>query len=250
MNPWLFDLGNTRLKFAALEPAGGIGPVHGAAHVAGGFDPQWLDPLPARIDTAIVASVASPALRMILLDALAARGAQVQLAQTLPALDGLTIAYADPARLGVDRFLAMLAARAQGGARLVVGVGTALTVDLVDADGRHHGGRIAPSPMLMREALHRRVVQLPPIGGAYTGFADDTEDALASGCEGAALGLIERSLCEAQRLLGTGPQLLLHGGGAATLRARLPQAQWQADLVLQGLARWHRAGAGSAAPGR
>jgi len=241
MNTWLFDLGNTRLKFAPLADDGAIGPVHGSAHDGGGFDPGWIDALPARIDVAIVASVAGPALRSILLDALATRGARVQLAQTLPALDGLRIAYADPARLGVDRFLALLAAQADGVSTLVVGVGTALTVDLIDEAGRHLGGRIAPSPSLMREALHRRVAQLPPSGGAYAEFAADTEDALVSGCEGAALGLIERSRAEAHARLGAVPRLLLHGGGAAALRTRLPGAHWRSDLVLHGLARWYRA---------
>lgn len=248
MSTWLFDLGNTRLKFAPLDGDGRVGAVQGTSHVEGGFDPDWLERLPARIDTAIVASVAAPALRMILLDALAARGAQVQLAQTLPTLDGLTIAYAEPARFGVDRFLALLSAHAEGGAALVVGVGTALTVDLVDAQGRHRGGRIAPSPTLMREALHRRVAQLAPTGGVYAEFADDTEDALASGCEGAAVGLIERSLREAVAQLGARPRLLVHGGGADALRAHLPEAHWRADLVLHGLARWQRASAGLAAP--
>jgi len=248
MKTWLFDLGNTRLKFAPLDEDGRIGAVQGTSHVEGGFDPEWLTQLPAHIDTAIVASVAAPALRMILLDALAAHGAQVQLAHTLPSLDGLKIAYADPSRFGVDRFLALLSAHAEGGAALVVGVGTALTVDLIDAHGQHRGGRIAPSPTLMREALHRRVAQLAPTGGGYAEFADDTEDALVSGCEGAALGLIERSLREAATQLGTAPRLLLHGGGADALRARLPDAQWRADLVLHGLARWHRASAGVAAP--
>lgn len=241
MSTWLFDLGNTRLKFAPLGAGGDIGPVRGAAHADGGLDPDWLDALPARIDLAVVASVAAPALRMIMLDALAARGARVQLAQTLPALDGLRIAYADPARLGVDRFLALLAVQADGVPTLVVGVGTALTVDLIDGAGRHLGGRIAPSPTLMREALHRRVAQLAPTGGAYVEFAADTDDALVSGCEGAALGLIERSRADALARLGAAPRLLLHGGGAEALRARLPGAQLRADLVLHGLARWHRA---------
>ena len=84
--------------------------------------------------------------------------------------------------------------RACADAALVCGVGTALTIDLIDADGRHLGGRIAPSPTLMREVLHARAPQLPETGGDYVDFAADTEDALASGCEGAALALIERSL--------------------------------------------------------
>src|SRR4030095_765238 len=100
------------------------------------------------------------------------------------------------------------------GAALVCGVGTALTVDLVDGDGRHLGGRIAPSPTLMREVLHARAPQLPEQGGTYADFATDTEDALASGCEGAGVALISHSLDAAERLLGARPQLFLHGGGS------------------------------------
>ena len=100
---------------------------------------------------------------------------------------------------------------------LLVGVGTALTIDWLDADGLHHGGRIAPSPMLMREALHARAAVLPESGGSYAEFADDTDHALASGCEGAALALIERSLEHASGMLGATPALWLHGGGAQVL---------------------------------
>ncbi|PBJ83681.1 pantothenate kinase [Lysobacteraceae bacterium NML93-0399] len=249
MSTWLFDLGNTRLKCAPLGDDGLPGAVQGAAHVTHAQDVDWCEVLPARLDTAVVASVAAPAVRMQLLDALAARGAQVRLAHTLPMLDGVRIAYAEPARLGVDRFLALLAAHAEGGAALVVGVGTALTLDLIDADGRHLGGRIAPSPTLMREALHQRVAQLAPSGGRYVDFADDTDDALASGCEGAAVALVERGIADACARLGERPRLLLHGGGAKALRAQLPQAHWRADLVLHGLARWHRAAAVDAVSG-
>ena len=102
-----------------------------------------------------VASVAPPGLRVALLDALTRRCPRISLAQTRPGFAGVRIAYAHPQRLGVDRFLCLLAAHAQlAGPSLIVGVGTALTIDLLDADGRHHGGRIAPSPALMRQALH------------------------------------------------------------------------------------------------
>ena len=124
------------------------------------------------------------------------------------------------------------------GPALVVGVGTALTLDLLDGDGLHRGGRIAPSPMLMREALHARAAVLPESGGSYAEFADDTDHALASGCEGAALALIERSLEHASGMLGATPALWLHGGGAQVLRDRLPPHRWVPDVVLRGLARW------------
>jgi type III pantothenate kinase len=120
----------------------------------------------------------------------------------------------------------------------VVGVGTALTIDLLDGAGRHHGGRIAPSPTLMREALYRRAPQLPASGGHAIDFADDTADALASGCDGAALALLVDSRERATQRLGLAPHLLLHGGGAQALLARLPDAVHAPALVLEGLACW------------
>ena len=238
---WLFDLGNTRLKWAPLENPGGEAPAafaHGAR-----VDALAQAELP-RGGVAHVASVAPPALRDALLDALAARFDRIHVARTLPQCNGLRIAYAAPERLGVDRFLALLAAHARGGGALVVSVGTALTLDLVDAGGRHHGGRIAPSPALMREALHARAPQLPARGGGYAEFASDTADALASGCEGAALALIERTAVQARDLLGDAPALLLHGGGAAALLPYLPGAELAQNLVLDGLALWARLGEG------
>lgn len=234
MKTWLLDLGNTRLKCAPLRADGSIGEVRAIAHDDGA---AWLDALP-RGEVACIASVASEARRAVLLAALAGRFGRLHLARTEPALGPLRIAYAEPTHLGVDRFLAMLGLCGSG-PMLVVGVGTALTLDLVDAAGRHRGGRIAPSPALMRQALHARAAQLPEAGGDYVEFADDTDHALASGCEGAALALIERSLRAAQLLLGQAPVLQLHGGGAAPLRPQLPAHVWAADAVLHGLARWH-----------
>ena len=234
MSTWLFDLGNTRLKCAPLQSGGGVGEVRAIAHDDAG---AWLEALPAG-DVACIASVATEARRVALLDALCARFPRLHRVHTEVALGPLRIAYAEPAHLGVDRFLAMLGLCGTGPA-LVVGVGTALTLDLLDGAGRHRGGRIAPSPQLMREALHARAVQLPATGGNYAEFADDTPHALASGCDGAALALVERSLHAAVGLLGATPVLHLHGGGAQALRARLPAHAWAPDAVLQGLARWH-----------
>lgn len=240
MSEWLFDLGNSRLKYAPLREDGGIGEVVAVAHDGIAFAAGWDAALPAHFAAACLASVAATELRTTLLDALARRCGRVSIAATLRRCDGVEIAYAEPRRLGIDRFLSLLAAHARGaGASLVVGVGTALTVDLVDARGRHRGGRIAPSPALMREALHRRAQQLPAGGGDYAEFAGDTVDALASGCEGAALALVERSRDAAHGLLGGArPRLLLHGGGAQALAPRLDGAILAPSLVLEGLARW------------
>ena len=203
---WLLDLGNSRLKFAPLSRDGAIGPVTARDHAA----PGWTAGLPAG-GTAWVSSVASPTLTLQLLEGLAARFGRVHMARTSASCAG-------------------------------VGVGTALTIDLLDADGRHAGGRIAPSPTLMREALHARATHLPTEGGTYHEFATDTPDALASGCDGAAIALVERSLARARAMLGREVQPLLHGGGAEALAARVDGARVEPALVLRGLAAWARIG--------
>jgi type III pantothenate kinase len=245
LNTWLFDLGNSRLKLAPLHDGiageGSVGDVIAIGHDGTRFEPGWRQRLPQAFDVACVAAVAPAALTLQLLDALTAHCARIVVARTEPALAGVRIAYAQPHRLGVDRFLAMLAARARTARpALVVGVGTALTVDLLDAGGVHRGGRIAASPALMRAALHARTAVLPAEGGDYAAFAVDTPDALASGCEGAALGLLAHSMDAAAQLLGSAPALLLHGGGAPALLPHLPEAMHTPALVLEGLARWAR----------
>ena len=231
---WLFDLGNSRLKLAPLDRDGRVGEV--AAHAHDAID--WCSRLPSG-RRAWVCSVASPVRSLELLQGLAQRFERVSIARTPAALGGVRVAYAQPGRLGVDRFLAMLGARALGnGPWLLVGVGTALVIDLLGSDGAHVGGRIAPSPTVMREALHARAAQLPAGGGHYAEFAVDTDDALASGCDGAARALVERSLAEARRRLGEPAVALLHGGGAAAFAPLLDAARVEPSLVLQGLAAW------------
>lgn len=238
MSAWLFDLGNTRLKCAPMDGRDGVLAFpHQAETLA----------LPDEVhgDVALVSSVASEAARVVLLQRLSQRFRRVHLARTLPECAGLQIAYPVPVRLGVDRFLSLLAIADEHRDTVLVGVGTALTIDLLRADGRHLGGRITPSPTLMREMLAARSSALPENGGRYVEFANDTGDALVSGCDGAALALVERSAAEAAKQLGHVPRLLVHGGGADALlpildKGQLPAAERRADLVLFGLACWAR----------
>lgn len=236
MSDWLFDLGNSRFKFAPLHGAA-AGNVQAWAHGAEAMTAAALEALP-RGDTAWVASVASASLTEEVMALLRTRFARVQVARTQAECAGVRIAYARPEKFGVDRFLALLAAVHAQQPVLVVGVGTALTIDLLDGEGLHRGGRIGASPTVMRQALHARAAQLPASGGDYAEFATDTADALASGCDGAAVALVERSLRLAGELLGTQPQLVVHGGGVAPLLPLMPPAEHRPALVLEGLARW------------
>ncbi len=69
-----------------------------------------------------------------------------------------------PETVGLDRLFNALAAghlKPPNAPAIVVGVGTAVTVDLVREDGSFAGGTIFPGPRLMAESLHRFTAKLP-----------------------------------------------------------------------------------------
>jgi type III pantothenate kinase len=157
---------------------------------------------------------------------------------------GVRNAYAEPQRLGVDRFLAMVAAHAHGHAPCVLAsVGTALTLDALAVDGQHLGGLIAPGPQLMRQSLLGATAQVrPERPGQILDLADNTADAVASGCWQAAAALIERFALRAVPQLGVAPELILGGGDAQSLLPLLSlPARLEQDGVLLGLGVWANA---------
>ncbi|HLM52771.1 MAG TPA: type III pantothenate kinase, partial [Pseudoxanthomonas sp.] len=138
MSRWLFDLGNTRLKFAPLRDDGTLGEVTALVHADGELARALDRALPAGQASGYLASVASDRLTVAVLETLATRFRLVSCARSTRQCAGVRSAYAEPSKLGVDRLLALAGARARGpGAWLVVGVGTATTIDLMDREGLH-----------------------------------------------------------------------------------------------------------------
>lgn len=237
----LIDLGNTRLKWATLTQddlrAGGVF-AHGQEPLETALRAEWSEL--RGIDAVLVASVVAPA-REDELDAFvhARFGRHADFVRTPATALGVRNAYAEPARLGVDRFLALAALHAERErAQVLVSVGTALTIDALGADGRHHGGLILASPRLMREAVLGRTARVDALGGRWKEMPDNTVDAVVAGSLYAALGAIERFVAVARQRLGAPPALVLTGGGGEELAPLLPQAERAHDLVLRGLARW------------
>jgi type III pantothenate kinase len=148
---------------------------------------------------------------------------------------GVKNGYDDPARLGVDRWCALVGARDLGaGACLVVMAGTATTIDALAADGRFIGGMILPGLDLMRRALARDTAALPLADGAHVEWPRRTEDAIATGCLEAQIGAIERAWAR----LPEARECLLAGGAAELLEPRLGMPHRRVPLlVLEGLRR-------------
>ena len=239
---WLLDLGNTRLKLARAD-ASGLGAVTALAHGEAGFDGALRDAIGPDVGggTALIASVASDAVRSKVEAALEHAGLHLRRAATRAECAGVRIAYVDPARLGVDRFLALLAARDRGGDQLVVSYGSAITVDLLDAHGRHHGGLIGIAPGHAQQALAERFPALDRGGAtAPSAFGTDTPEAVAAGARGQALGLVLAAWDDACVALGRPPSLLVGGGDATQfaddLARRLSAAVVHREaMVLDGL---------------
>lgn len=244
----LIDIGNTRLKWATVE-AGELGPMHATVHhdaLPMDLHAAWESlPPPERV---LVASVAAPTVAAHLTRTGQARWGRppVFVRPRRHAL-GVTLAYADPGQLGVDRWLGVLAAHQAhpGHPVLILDAGTAVTYDGLLADGRHLGGLILPGLDAMREALlgRTRIPPPPEAGHPKVGWATDTATALHSGSRQALAALAGDRLRQLEATAGAEAILVLTGGDAERLRPRLEgRVCLQPDLVLRGLARLLNAG--------
>jgi type III pantothenate kinase len=242
----LLDLGNTRLKWVLQAQAEGWlarGAAEWREDTAEILAAAWAGlPPPARILAASVVDAARETQVAAVAERLFAR--VPDWLRTPASACGVRNAYAEPQRLGVDRFLAMVAAHAHGHAPCVLAsVGTALTLDALAVDGQHLGGLIAPGPQLMRQSLLGATAQVrPERPGQILDLADNTADAVASGCWQAAAALIERFALRAAPRLGAAPELILGGGDAQSLLPLLSlPVRLEQDGVLFGLGVWANA---------
>jgi type III pantothenate kinase len=242
----LVDVGNTRLKWATQDGAAplqrGGATAHGSEAPGAALEYAWR--ALQEIDAVWIASVVAPAQEQALADFVQARfGCAAQFVRSPAQALGIRNAYAEPARLGIDRFLALAALQAAApGARVLVGVGTALTVDALGADGVHRGGIIVAAPALMRTALLQATARVGVADGTWQALPRSTADGVHSGALYAAAGAVDRFRAAAAAALGEMPRLDLTGGGAGELAALLPDARRHDDLVLAGLALWSDAG--------
>ena len=255
MTALLIDAGNSRLKWATLS-GGRLAALHSA-----GWHGTGLAALCARIaaqahrpERVLVGCVAGSGVRRALRVALRAAGLPApQFISSVRKQGGVSNGYRRPAQLGVDRWLALLAARVMYPSESVciVSVGTALTVDLLDNHGRHWGGVIAPGPALMVESLLECTADLrrraarggrPARGPMRDFFARDTRSAIAAGSLHAAVALTEYAMERAMQGVGHPARLLLTGGGARELQRQLGSLEAGIlprcvdNLVLRGLA--------------
>ena len=163
---------------------------------------------------------------------------------------GMRNAYLNPSRLGVDRWLAMLAGwyrfRNDKAAMCVVDCGTAITVDGISDAGLHLGGLILPGFTLAHSSLadgvrgircaideadHMDSHSMPPY------FYNTTKQAIHGGYQFAVIATIDSIVTAMQNKFGQTVHRLLTGGDAKRVLG-LTKTEFEHDpkLVLRGLA--------------
>ncbi|MDE2427547.1 MAG: type III pantothenate kinase [Burkholderiales bacterium] len=244
----LIDAGNTRIKWALcastpLRP--GVPPVWlqmaSVSHDEMAQLPeQWKHLQPAHVHISNVAGqMIRDQLTAILFD----------LNPTLPIhwfasvaqIAGIQNHYRNPAQLGCDRLAAVAGAHHlfPDQALIVATGGTATTVDAVSADGVFHGGMILPGLKLMAQSLARNTAQLPQVAESIAvdqPFADNTDQAIVSGCIHAQVGAITRATQVFSQTQQCAVQCVISGGAAPYLLPHMDIPCIHIDnLVLTGL---------------
>ena len=167
-------------------------------------------------------------------------GVVAGIARVRPDEAGVRVAYADVGKLGVDRWLCLLAAfNPQQNAVCVIQCGSAITVDLVDDAGQHRGGLIAPGLGLMQKSLLEGTdrVRFAPDALEVLDLAPGTDTAgcVRAGISTAAVGLVERAVRE-YRAICPRARLVITGGDAPRILPLLAEPPLERpELVLDGL---------------
>ena len=215
------DVGNTRLKWALYQAPHPHAPVlaHGAEFL------ENIDKL-ADGDWSTLASpecmlgcvVAGDALKRRVQEQMEIWDVEPRWVVASAAEAGLTNGYDFPSRLGADRWVAMIGAWHRGLAQgpacplVVVMVGTAVTVEAIDAKGRFLGGLILPGHGIMLRALESGTAGLHVPTGDVREFPTNTSDALTSGGTYAIAGAVERMVQHVRNHCGVEPKCIMTGG--------------------------------------
>ncbi len=238
----LLDCGNSQVK-AQHRHQGRLRASFACAYDAGwsGCLARWLQPLPstraylcsvldskrqAELDACLAERFASPVTRF---------GSE---AQTL----GIVNAYLEPHRLGADRWMALLGAAAMSdGDCIVIDAGSAITVDLLRADGRHLGGAILPGFSTSSETFKRIFSHIDfdhPAIAETAAPGCSTEAAIQLDYEHSSIETLPALVNRWMQLFENEAEVLLAGGDAPRVQRLLEQpCRIVPDLVFRGMLR-------------
>jgi len=233
----LIDLGNSRLKWCFLND---IQDVSVLTHeqIAKASWGRLLDIL-HQAKSVSIANVASLSVLQPVLDiCLPHQGLQVYQLESQAYQCGVTNAYQKPSDLGIDRWLALLAAHESypNESVLIVDCGSAVTLDIVDASGLHHGGCIVLGLRNMAQCLYEKTA-LPETNQVILGeelLGHSTADCIQNGAIASIVGMIQMM---SERYAKENPlRCVLTGSDALIVQPYLSiPSELQRDLVMRGM---------------
>lgn len=255
MSVLLLDAGNTRLKWALCERGAflqyGVFAYEWSA-LSAQFQAQWEALINKDVVSKLVlCNVAGNRLELPLRrwwdNGLPENTAQkidpliIETVQAQAQAFGVQCAYQQPAQLGADRWAGLVAARHHiEGACCVIACGTALTIDVLSAEGVHVGGLIAPGMAIMRQSLLANTAQVEvadDAGDSSIFCAQDTVSAVQAGIMAATTGAVQQVLQQCREHGQPPPACVVTGGDAQSLLPTLPKGSLhKAEWVLKGLA--------------
>lgn len=228
----LVDAGNSRIKWALVESGNwlrqGVADQTDAAALQQAFAAL---PPPRRI---VASNVAGEGAEQRIRSACKPWPCPVEFIVAAAGQCGVRNRYDQPARLGSDRWAALVAAwHRERAACLVVNCGTATTVDALSAQGEFIGGLILPGIAMMRRSVSEGAAILQPADGMWREFPRNTADAIHSGAIQATVGAIRQQYA---LLDENGARCLLSGGAVEEVLPHLDLPLERVDnLVLRGL---------------
>ncbi len=234
----LIDLGNSRMSWAFYSE----GEIQTAkscstmAEILLEVDAQWrhISPMPVYI-----ANVAGSELQQVLLKWFETHWhATPVVLRSQHLAHGVTNAYQRPEELGVDRWLALIGARAMSWLPVcVVDCGSAVTIDVMDASGMHQGGIIIPGYEMMLSSLKRgtAIPEFQVSAGSLGLLGKSTAECIHAGCVNSIAAIIDRVMQSGSRL----QRLFITGGNAAMIIPQLKHPSMLApDLVFRGMVQY------------
>ncbi|MBU3635706.1 type III pantothenate kinase [Polynucleobacter sp. es-GGE-1] len=260
----LFDIGNTRLKWAAVESAQHPSDQQKKLWAySGAISSKSLQSAEHRAELADYISKTLPKPSAIAFSCVAGQEAIEHLKSLFPqwqdvewkqlmgdsAVDGIRTLYQDLSKLGADRWAAVIAARVLSKTNaLIINAGTATTIDLLGSNGVHYGGWILPGLEVMLKSLEGNTAQLPlatPVEPQH-GFGLSTNEAIISGCNAAQIGAIQCAIELAKQMNQPVEKIWFDGGNAKILATEMKQfsklntlnIETSEGLVLRGIWSW------------
>jgi type III pantothenate kinase len=234
----LIDLGNSRMSWTFYSE-GEIQAVNSCSTMAEimlEIEAQWRDISPVPV---YIANVAGSELQQVLLRWFETHWHSTPVVLRSQHLaHGVTNAYSRPEELGVDRWLALIGARAMSWLPVcVVDCGSAVTIDVMDASGIHQGGIIIPGYEMMLSSLKRgtAIPEFQQHAGSLGLLGKSTSECIHTGCVNSIAAIIDRVMQSGSQL----QRLFITGGNAAIITPLLEHpSRLIPDLVFRGMVQY------------